>query len=289
MAEKKEVKRKQLFFPYYINQSRLLDIYAILNGGYSEYSEITTAVSDEKAKGGKTEVSASGGFKLFNFGGNASLSAEKTDSQMQENKEKKVQTVTSVLSIVIDALSEKGYIHGIMQSKTGDFVCLPVVLSINSIKSLLSEMSELLKLSDSMQKLSKPANSDKKSNRKPSELESTIKTIQVLFGGEEILFETEDFAIIGNILDSNLYQSVRADIIGTDLMCLAQVKRIYPNGTELMKNTIFTKIKDHDTKQAFINAMDGVTDGNLFDFEAVAVPSITGKPVYQLEIIALYQ
>ena len=31
----------ELFFPYYINQSRLLDIYAILNGGYSEYAEIT--------------------------------------------------------------------------------------------------------------------------------------------------------------------------------------------------------------------------------------------------------
>lgn len=289
MAEKKDVKMKQLFFPYYINQSRLLDIYAILNGGYSEYAEITTAVSDEKTKGGKTEVSASGGFKLFNFGGNASLSAEKTDSQTQENKEKKVQTVTSVLSIVIDALSEKGYIRDILQSETGDFVCLPVTLSINSIKSLLSEMSELLKLYDSMQKAGKSINNDKKSNIKPSELESTIKTIQVLFGGEEILFETKDFAIIGNILDSNLYQSVRADIIDTDLMCLAQVKRIYPNGTELMKNTIFTKIKDHAAKQTFINAMKGVTDGNLFDFEAVAVPSITDKPVYQLEIIALYQ
>ena len=44
-----EKKRKvELFFPYYINQSRLLDIYAILNGGYSEYAEITTSISTEK-------------------------------------------------------------------------------------------------------------------------------------------------------------------------------------------------------------------------------------------------
>ena len=38
----KTEKQKELFFPYYINQGRLLDIYAILNNGYSEYSEIIT-------------------------------------------------------------------------------------------------------------------------------------------------------------------------------------------------------------------------------------------------------
>lgn len=29
-----------VFFPYYVNQNRLLDIYAILNKGFSEYEEI---------------------------------------------------------------------------------------------------------------------------------------------------------------------------------------------------------------------------------------------------------
>lgn len=100
MSNEKESNKVELFFPYYINQSRLLDIYAILNGGYSEYSEITTAVSNEKSKSGKAETSVSGGFKLFNFGGTISGDIEKTNSQSSENKEKKVQTVTSVLSIV---------------------------------------------------------------------------------------------------------------------------------------------------------------------------------------------
>lgn len=125
-----------------------------------------------------------------------------------------------------------------------------------------------------------------KSNK---DIENILKTMQVLFGGEEILFESEDFAIIGNIVDSNLYQSVRVDIIGTELNCLAQVKRIFPTGTELMKNTIFTKIKDASAKQALIIAMNKIADGNMFDFEAIAVSSIQDKPVYQLEIIALYQ
>ena len=165
MSNKNEDQRKELFFPYYINQGRLLDIYAILNGGYSEYAEITTAITDEKTKSGKVEASTSGGFKLFNFGGSVSANAGSTDSQSKENREKKVQTVTSVLSIVKAALSDKGYLHEITQSKPGDFVCLPVYLSINSIKSLLSEMSELLKLSESMQKIGATVKGAGKNNK----------------------------------------------------------------------------------------------------------------------------
>lgn len=56
-----------------------------------------------------------------------------------------------------------------------------------------------------------------------------------------------------------------------------------------MKNTIFTKIKDVSAKQAFIDSLAKIAEGDLFDFEAVAISSINTKPVYQLEIIALYQ
>ena len=287
MAEK-ETKNIELFFPYYVNQGRLLDIYAILNGGYSEYAEITTAITSEKTKSGKVDATATGGFKLFNFGGNVSGSAEKTTGLANENKEKKVQTVTSVLSIVQSTLSSKGYLKDILEAKSGQFVCLPVTLSINSIKSLLTEMSELLKLSDNMQKLGasvKGAGTGKNNN----DLTNMLKTIQVIFGGEEILYQADNYAIIGNIVDEHLYQSVRADIIGTELTCFAQVKRVYPNGTELMKNTIFTKIKDKDAKQKVISSMAPFTSGEAFEFEATAVSSIYDKPVYQLEIIALYQ
>ena len=110
----KTEKQKELFFPYYVNQGRLLDIYAILNDGYSEYAEITTAVSEEHSKGGRADVNGTGGFKLFNFGGGVSAQLDKKDAEQNEHKEKKVQTVTSVLSIVKSTLEERGYLKNIL-------------------------------------------------------------------------------------------------------------------------------------------------------------------------------
>lgn len=282
----KDENKKELFFPYYVNQGRLLDIYAILNDGYSEYVELTTAISAEKSKGASGEANGNGGFKLFNFGGSLSGNIEKTDTHQTENREKKIQTVTSVLSIVKTALEEKGYLNEISSVQAGQFVCLPVTLSINSIKSLLSEMSELMKLAGSMQQIGATI---KVANRDTRKIDDLLRTIQVLFNGEEILYETDNFAIVGNVVDSNLYQATRSDIIGTELNCLAQVKRIFPDGTELMKNTIFTRIRDANAKEQFIAGVSSITDNNIFDFEAIAKPFIHGKPVYQLEIIALYQ
>ena len=284
--KEKNKSEKDLFFPYYVNQSRLLDIYAILNDGYSEYSEITAASNSSNIKNGKGEASANGGFKIFNFGWTGSFNAEKSEGESVEKKEKKVQTVTSVLSLVLSELTKKEYLVDICDSMPGQFVFLPVVLSINSIKSLLSEISELLKLIQTLKKSGveiKDANWDVKS------IDNALKGIQVLFDGEEILYETDSFAIIGNINDDNLYQAVRSDIIGSEMNCLAQVKRIYPDGTDLMKNTMFTKIKDRASKQSVIDFTNQLCSGEKFDFEATAVSSIEGKPVYQLEIIALFQ
>lgn len=277
---------KELFFPYYVNQGRLLDIYAILNDGYSEYTELTTAISTKKTKETKGEVAATGGFKIFNFGGSFSGGSEKGNENRNENKEKKVQTVTSVLSIVKSSLKEKNYLKDIKLAKPGEFICIPVILRINSIKSLIAELTELLKLYGTMQKLS---SSVKKPGIDTKDFEYISKSIQVLFDGEEILYDAGEYAIIGNIVDSNLYQADRADIIGAELNCLAQVKRVFPNGCELMRNTVFTKIKDHAAKEKLANSLSSATDNNTYDFDAVAVASIDGKPVYQLEIIALYQ
>lgn len=286
MADKKQDKIVELFFPYYVNQGRLIDIYAILNRGYSEYSEITTGISTEKSKTGKAELSGGVGFKIFNFGANASGQIETANNLSNENREKKVQTVTSVLSIVTTTLREKGYLKNIEDAEPGQFVCIPVTLIINSIKSLLSEMAELTRLINNMQKI------DEKFHIKMNDvkyLDDVIKSILVMFNGEEILFETEKYAVISNIIDDHLYQATRSDIIRTPLTCLAQIKRFFPDGAELMKNTIFTKIKKPNEKKNFIEALNNLADGNIFDFEASAIASIHNKPVYQLEIIALYQ
>lgn len=133
MSKDKIEENRKLFFPYYINQGRLLDIYAILNDGYSEYSEITTAIGSEKQKSGNVAVSASHGFKLINFGVNGNLEGKQSDSSNNENKEKKIQTVTSILSIVMNTLENRGYLVDIMSAKPGNFVCIPVVLAVTQL------------------------------------------------------------------------------------------------------------------------------------------------------------
>lgn len=48
MDEKPLSVTDSVFFPYYVNQNRLLDIYAILNRGFSEYEEIKEGSSSGK-------------------------------------------------------------------------------------------------------------------------------------------------------------------------------------------------------------------------------------------------
>lgn len=287
MPKDKKDEQIELFFPYYVNQERLLDIYAILNGGYSEFSEVTASTSTKKDKKGKAEVNFSG-FKIFNFGLGASAEGEIGNSKgtNEEAKERKVHTVTSVLSMVKRELENRGYLHDINDAKPGQFVCLPVNLSINSMQSLMNEISDISKLSNELTKLSNNSSANPINTKS---IDNIAKGIKKLFDGEEMLFQTEKYAVIGNIIESNLYQSVSADLIGVDLTCLAQVKRKFDNGTELMKNTIFSKLKDQKSKESLIKKMSEFTQNNVYDFDAVVVPSIKGKPVYQLEIIALYQ
>ena len=286
MAKNDKEKRLELFFPYYINQSRLLDIYAILNGGYSEYAEITTSVSAEKTKSAKLDGQASGGFKLVNLGGSVVGELGKTDGSSSENREKKVQTITSILSLVKTSLAEKGYFVDILNAAPGDFVCIPVELRINSIKSLLSEISTILNLTGVAERLGTKTKANEPNLKMYDDLS---KALVVLFAGEEIFYESSDFAIVGNVFDENLYQGTRSDLVNSKLNCIAQVKRVFPEGTELMKNTIFTRSKDPKSKKQLIDSIQNLISGRIFEFEATAVPYIYGKPVYQLEIIALYQ
>lgn len=288
MSKEKKGEQIELFFPYYVNQERLLDIYAILNGGYSEFSEVTASTSIKKDKKGKAEVKFSG-FKIFNFGFDPSVTGEieKSKGTNEESKERKVHTVTSVLSMVKRELKNRGYLYDISVAKTGQFVCLPVNLSINSMQSLMNELSDISKLSNELTKLSNTSSSTNSINTKS--IGSITKGIKKLFDGEEILYQTEEYAVIGNIIESNLYQSVSSDLIGVDLTCLAKVKRKFDNGTELMKNTVFSKFKDQNSKELLIKELSKFTQNNVYNFDAVVVPSIKGKPVYQLEIIALYQ
>ena len=278
-------KEKELFFPYYVNQSRLLDIYAILNGGYSEYEEVSVLETEEKSKTGKGKATASTGFKMFKISADAEVGMDKTNSTSEGNKVKKVQTVTSILSLVVESLKKK-YIKDILESTTGSFVLIPVNVKINSVKAMFDELSEIISLVDSLGKIGVNTSFSKAEAKQYLNLSKSIKT---LFNGEEILFEKDDFAVFGNISSENFYQATYDDIIGADLMCLAQVKRVFPNGTELMRNTVFTKFKDQQLKTQLTDGIKSIGDKDTFDFDSTAVLTINDKPVYQIEIIAMYQ
>ena len=259
--------------PYYVNQSRLLDIYAILNDGYIEYSEIKTEVGNNTNRQEKTKGTIAAGFKIFNFGVNGEKDDYKEARSLVDSKIKKVQTVSSVLSIVKTELEEKGYLKPILEAQIGQFICLDVNLTINSIKSLMNETLELTKLTNSMMNLNQDGNKKKMNTKQIEEIANATKS---LFDGEEIIYQNDSFAIIGNIVDDYLYQSYRSDIIKTDLQCLAQIKRIFPEGTELLRNTMFSKMRDEDVKSNLINAIMALSNGN-YDYEAKVIPSIVDK------------
>lgn len=65
--------------------------------------------------------------------------------------------------------------------------------------------------------------------------------------------------------------------------------RITDNRGQILPEYRFAVNNDDDQAYIIISSMSTFTSGETFDFEATAVPSIYGKPVYQLEIIALYQ
>ena len=255
-------------------------------GGYSEFSEITNSTSTEKSKSGSAEGKISGGFKVIDIGGGLSGELGRIEGQETGSREKKVQTVTSILSQVLGTLKEKSYLCEIESAIVGSFVVFPANFRINSIKSLFGEVTELMKLISGMQNTSKSSKTD---SLNINDMNKIIKSIQVMFAGEEIFFETDNYAIVGNIHEDNLYQAVREDLISTELKCLAKVKRIFPDGTQLMRNTIFKKFKDPELKRNFIAAIQEFSKSNVYEFEATAITEILNKPVYQVEIIALFQ
>lgn len=53
-----------------------------------------------------------------------------------------------------------------------------------------------------------------------------------------------------------------------------------------MKNTVFTKKMDTASKEALIKSVAALNSGPL-KCDSVAIMEISGKPVYQLEVVAL--
>ena len=141
MADKANIDA-ELFLPYYINQPRLLDIYAILNGGYSEYEEIESLASSESKKARSGSINGKTGFRLFKVG--ADISGIDEDNVIGHDKSniKLVQTATSMLDIVISSLRSQGFITDIRDSSEGSFVITTINAKINKLNRELRKTAQ---------------------------------------------------------------------------------------------------------------------------------------------------
>lgn len=282
-----------LIFPYYIDQARLFDIYAILNDGYSEYEELCYSGAEEMRKNAKGSATLSSGFKMFKIGGGAEGSLEKNSRDQNSLTARRVQTTTSMMSLVLRTLKDKGYISPIEKSAPGSFVLESVQLRINSIKSLVDEAKELVRLSEKMVDFGKNPNvknNSKAKSKSIQNMEAISSVVHQLFGSEEIVHVTDSFAMVGNVSDEHFYQADRSEIIGSELQCLAQVTRVYPNGTQLLRNTTFSKISDANAKRPVIDSIVDMARSNNFNYEASEpILEIVDKPVYEIKPIALFQ
>jgi hypothetical protein len=66
-------------------------------------------------------------------------------------------------------------------------------------------------------------------------------------------------------------------------------KTFIPRRNATNEKYCFTKIQDTASKVALIESISQIATGSNFEYESKAVPEIVRKPVYQLEIVALYQ
>lgn len=228
----KKLGKKELvnmFLPYYINKSRLLDIYSILNGGYEEYIEITSSDLEEKGANKKIGANASIGFNLINIGGEASLEKSYNKSKSVQINRKKVQTLTSMTDIVIKEMRNKGILVPFsLDIKDGYFVETNVNFIKNSVKGTIEELIDLMKLLKNIDPKQKTTNYKQ------------LTAIGDIFPedyGIELVSEYDDYAIVGYAKWENLYQSNPYDIINNELLCLCQIKNIFSDGTELLKHS----------------------------------------------------
>lgn len=94
----------EFIVPYYINTSRLTDLYAIQNGGYSEYSEFSLMEKNHQGRRVEGEIDASA--KLFVVGGISGQGKgnwEKGVDTESIKNEKIVQTAATMLKSILNS------------------------------------------------------------------------------------------------------------------------------------------------------------------------------------------
>lgn len=281
---------KHLVYPYYVNQPRLIDLSAVLLGGYTSYEEIGFQNDFIKHQDAKGKVNASNRlFSLFNIGAEAALDIERDDHESTKRTIQKVQTAASLLSAVLAELRTRKLIHSLDDAKPGFLVDFEFEPRINSAKAVIDELIQLQSLSEKLQNTGNNSGGKSKGSKTKNNLDMMASSIRELFDAEEIVGDLSDCAVVGLIDDTNLYLSRRDDVLDKQLRCFATLKQIYPEGTTLLKNSIFSRIGSRELKAEFCNALKQFAEEGFYEFNSSIIMEITDKPVYEVDIIAMYQ
>ncbi|MCB5279612.1 MAG: hypothetical protein LHW59_08840 [Candidatus Cloacimonetes bacterium] len=278
-----ENKTPSLILPYYINQGRLLDTYAMLNDGFSEY-EIRTLGAES---GGQTTKTGNIGFKAVVLG--AGFQKDVQSSIISENKHeiKKVQTISSILKYVLDTLESEYMISkkDIKDTKEGDFVVIPVVFKMNSFELAIQKYDSILEVGKQF-----PGEGVNKNEitRTIKMWDESKKALRNLIPGNEVVCEKDDYVLSSSLDESNLYQSTLSELIDLNLMCLCQIREIENNApgvrNKLLRDSPLSILNN---SEQFLESLEPFKNNGSFSVDLEIMPS-TNKPVYGLEIIALY-
>ncbi len=222
---------------------------------------------------------------MFKIGGARADGKESSNADSTTLSVKKIQTIPSILKIVIDELRDKKILKDIQNSHEGDFVEIESVsFQLNSIKALIEEVDEIIKLIPNLN-----TNNQNNSKNDISSFKKIANSIKIICNGEEMLFKDDNYAVVGNYYKDCLYQATKSDIFNNKFRCLCQIKRKHDNGTSLMKNTIFTQIKGKEAKDKIINSIVEYCQKSAITFNSIVESEIENKPVFEIEIIALYK
>ncbi len=283
----------------YINESRLLDICAMENNGFSEYEIYSNVESSDKTR----KHSLAWGFKAIALG-NVEYNSEDGASKKQSQEVKKIQTISSIFKNTLEQVKESCKTEEQLTDgavAAGDYILIPVNLHLNSFTLGIEAFDAALKLYEPIiqaQSGNKPAKghnvtqNDTTNAISRSEFERLKKewgalkeSLGVLIEFEEVYYEHENYAITGTIDRGFLYQSTIQGIVDMQVKCFAQIKEIRDGSTGFLKNTLYSKIDN--IEQLSKPLEDFFSKGPLRADLSVKLDTNV-QTIYELEIIGLY-
>lgn len=156
ITENKDLTATDLCVPIYLNQQMVFDLLAVLEDGFYQLSNITTAggESENRKTGFGGSIGASNVFALLGISFKGEHSREKGTQEQTEVARERVHTPTSLFSRLRMTLDEKSLLmkpktlEEIESSTSGQFVEFRAVLRKNPLVETIEGFQQLMKMAD---------------------------------------------------------------------------------------------------------------------------------------------